>query len=255
VKHTAISNAAVVDSAGRVIASVGPAEPTWVNSPDVARVPLPDGGFLAASPDGRDASWSNFARAFVHEARSPLNALVIYLELLGPRTAQAEGRASIAPEKVLAKAQEQVRRVEDLLRTFSELWAPRGELADFAAITRSAARFSEHQAIRKSLRFTQQICESAPIAAAPVLVADALVALMSGALQARPESAIDIKLELLPEDREARLTVTLPVVAGEVPAGLFETGAAAFRKLGASVLTTDTSAVVTMPMAPPPEPT
>jgi hypothetical protein len=253
VKHTAIRSAAVVDRSGNVLASAGPDEASWTESPGIARVPLPDGNFLATRADGGEAAWSSFARAFVHEARSPLNALVIYLELLSPRLPHAEGRSNVAPERVLAKAQEQVRRVEDLLRTFSELWAPRGNVADLAAIVRAATRFSEHQAIRKSLRFSQQVCKTAFVPVSPGVATDAVVALLSDALEARSESSMDVRLELVEGEPAVRFTVSLPVVAGEPAPGLFNTGTDAFRRCGASVVVTSSSATVTLPTCPPAE--
>jgi signal transduction histidine kinase len=200
---------------------------------------MPDGGVLAVSAAGPDPAWSRFARAFVHETRSPLNALAIYLELVGTRQGNGQdGKGDPALQRILTKAQDQVRRVDELLRIFSELWAPRGDVTNLAAIVRAAARFSQHEAIRRGFVLKQEICERANIAAPPLLTSGAIVALFGAVLQAPPESQLTVTLELRDAGESAVLTFSVqlpPAFEGD----LLSRGAEALSVLGADVSRTE----------------
>jgi signal transduction histidine kinase len=219
-----------------VVATTGePLGAAELDGADVVRTPLPDGGFLIARRADNDDAWVRFSRAFMHEARSPLNALAIYLELLGTRLAPADkhDRPDAAPERIFARANDQIRRIEDLIRAFGELWAARGEGAELADMVRAAGRFCEHEALRLGLQWRQEVCPHAPVDAASGSLANALVDLFGGALRAPPETVIHVSLRQT-EDRGAALRVELVSPTGSaIP--LMKTGIDALRALGVSV--------------------
>lgn len=248
-KHTSVGQAAVLDADGKVVASSGSQEIDWATAPQVQKVPLPEGGYLATVAPSPDPSWSRFARAFVHEARSPLNALAIYLELIGTRHgASHDGKVDPGLERVLVKAQDQVRRVDELLRTFSDLWAPRGEVTNLAAIVRAAARFSEHEAIRRGFQLKQQICERALISTPSLMAAAAVVSLLGGALQAPAESVVTLTLDLVNDGAAVRLNVSVQLPPGQEKE-LLHQGESAFRLLGATCTRDATSLTVLLSTA------
>jgi hypothetical protein len=242
----AIGAAAVLDAQGRVLAVVGSClatDPQWDTAP---RTPLPGGGFLAslpAEPLGGEGDWPRFARAYVHEARSPLNALGIYLELLGTKPAPNAVRPGFSLEKILTKAQEQVKRVDDLLRNFSSLWAPRGDVADLASMARAAARFADHEANRVGLRFHKEIADNATVELPPLSVASAVITLLAGLLGAEAESDVTFQVQRT-GDRVCVRAEVQP--SGQIAA--LSPGIQAFRELGADVTCTEGSLSASLPL-------
>src|SRR4051794_17673311 len=79
-KRDWMTSVAVVTSDGRVVAAAGD-EGAESEGTQTQRLPLPDGGHLIVRAVPSESAWYRFARAFIHEARSPLNALAIYIEL------------------------------------------------------------------------------------------------------------------------------------------------------------------------------
>lgn len=222
--HSSLAGAEVVDATGRVLATTA-AE--VAASPDGAlRWPLPDGAILVAHPAATGEAWARLARAFIHEARSPLNALAIYLELLAARVPEAPpDNPEASAERLLARAHEQVRRVDDLLMMFGTLWAPAAQgPTDLAGLARAASRFAAHEALRRGLQFESRLCPAAAVQAGGNLVSEALVALFGAALAAGEGTRVEVGLELAGDD--AVLTVSLA-------AGTMQT-AAAVRALEAA---------------------
>lgn len=236
--RSTFASAVVVDSQGRVIAGIGEKSETGpLEGPGVERVQLPDGGFLVTRMSAPDTAWSRFSRAFIHEARSPLNALAIYLELLNARLVTGMTspgkRPEAAPDRILSKANDQVRRIEELLRAFGELWGARGESSDFAEILRSACRFAHHEAMRHGVQLSHAICPMAVIACSPIQLADATVTLLGAALRAPAETTVDVTLVI--EGREAVLSVRFAGGPSEIQA-LLQPGADALRATGGKVV-------------------
>lgn len=248
--RNSFSSAIVVDAQGRVLAAAGEGLPAPLEGPGVERHALPGGGFLITRTLPADDAWPKFSRAFVHEARSPLNALAIYLELLVPRPDRParEPRPEASPERILGKANDQVRRIEELLRAFGELWGVRGDNADLAEITRAACRFAEHEALRHGVQLTHEVVPHATIDCSPALVADAVVQLLSGALRARPESKLHLALAIQ-DDRLAVLEFSVAREALPDDGALLQPGADAFRALGARVDLTSRGVRVTYPLS------
>lgn len=168
--------AAVLDRTGQVVACTVPGP--FRELPGDVSVPLPDGGRLVTrTPDG--PAWYRLARAFVHEARSPLNALAIYLDLLGTKVVPAAARADrpdATGQRLIEKSDQQVRRVDELLGAFLDVWAPSAdEGVDLATIVRGVGRFAVHEARRRGVTLALEVCAEAPVPVASGPVADALV--------------------------------------------------------------------------------
>lgn len=195
------------------------------------------------TPTPRSDPWERFARAFVHEARSPLNALGIYLELLAPKEAGAQ-RPGAQPARLVERAQDQVRRVTDLLACFSDLWAPRAgrEGVDLAALGRAAGRFAQHEAVRQNVGWTSSIADGlvVPVAAPPSALAHALLLLLDGALAVPAESTLELTIAAAAP--QLRLAVSPPPDDSLTAAGL-----AAFVALGASVERSGAGLAVSFP--------
>jgi hypothetical protein len=235
--RSSFASALVLDPEGRIVAGMGDhPEEGPLEGPGVERVQLPDGGFLITRRAAPDAAWSRFSRAFIHEARSPLNALTIYLELLNTRLVKgastAVQRPEAAPDRVLSKANDQVRRIEELLRAFGELWGARGDNSDFAEILRSACRFAEHEALRHSVQLTHAICPMAVVACSPMLLADATVTLLGAALLAPADTKLEVALTI--EGREVLLSVHFAGTAPDL-LELLRPGADALSATGGTV--------------------
>ena len=97
------------------------------------------------------------ARALVsgllHDARNPLNALAINLEVLTDKIRQSEAPAT--GEKNVRAMREQIRRIDSMLRRFGDFLAPRalgaGEV-NLTEIAEAAIELTGHEARKKHLR-------------------------------------------------------------------------------------------------------
>lgn len=226
----------VVDASGRVVGGLGEngAEGP-LEGPGIERTALPGGGFLIARRSVPSDAWSRYARAFVHEARSPLNALAIYLELLSNRLAGSPPpeRREASPDRILTKANEQIRRVEELLRSFGELWGTRAETTNLSEMVSAVARFSEHEAHRLGLTFAAEVAPQLAIGTPSGAMADALVLLLGAVFRAPPESHIAVRLA----QRDDRVALSVDVTRSPVGAAaeLLRPGAEALRAVGGVV--------------------
>ncbi len=158
----------------------------------------------------RDQAWELFARAFVHEARSPLNALVLFAELASNHAAEAVEHEGPNLTYLLAKVRDQVTRMSELLVAFGVLWAPRiDEPTDLAQIGRVVHRFARHEALRRGVDIRASICANAPIDADAKLVVQGLVLLLSAAVAQERGSTIDFRVEA--EESQALLSLETAV--------------------------------------------
>jgi signal transduction histidine kinase len=227
---------AVVDSSGKVIGTMGDIGAEGpLEGPGIERVALPGGGYLIARTQPASDAWPRYARAFIHEARSPLNALAIYLELLSSRLASAipKDRPEASPDRILAKANDQIRRVEELLRSFGELWGARGEKTALSEMVSAASRFSEHEALRLGLTFSSTVVPGIVVGCSPRPVADALVLLLGAVFRAPPESQVAVSLS--PQGERA-VALSVEVISAQPPAvDLLQAGAEALRLAGGRV--------------------
>lgn len=68
---------------------------------------------------------SRLMESLLHDARNPLNALAINLEVLGEKLKDDDGKIPETQDKNLRAMREQVFRVDGILRQFSEFMTPR----------------------------------------------------------------------------------------------------------------------------------
>jgi signal transduction histidine kinase len=110
-----------------------------------------EGGALQAA--------STLMDSLLHEARNPLNALAINLEVLSEKLKpQEELRASV--DKNLKAMREQIFRVDNILRRFAEFIAPRpqpAEKVDLSAIVQSALETVGHEGRKRRIRFSSDV--------------------------------------------------------------------------------------------------
>jgi len=140
-------------------------------------------------------------RAFLHEARSPLNALAIYLDLLTTRVAGMPGppgRPDAAPDRLVGRAQDQVRRLEELLSLFGDAAAPRREDgADLARTARAVGRFAAHEAVRLGCRLDVDAPGPAPVGVEPSRLSEALTELALRIVRAPEGTPIALRVQAI----------------------------------------------------------
>lgn len=249
-----LSGAVVVDAEGRVAAS-------WPRGTELARIDagndasirleLPGGAAIVLRRHDGATGWFRFARAFVHEVRSPLNALAIYLDLASARLKPGAPKPPTATpiDEVLEKATNQVRRIDELLKAFGILWSP-ADLApeatpadanetDLAHMVRVAVRFGENAAMRLSVRIEADLCDRARVQSSASDLADALVVLLveamegagAGEREAMGEGVVQLRLH---DDGGVRLELRARRGDGQ-PVASYVKGERALIAAGASV--------------------
>jgi signal transduction histidine kinase len=94
----------------------------------------------------------------LHDARNPLNALAINLEVLTDKLRQSAALGSA--EKNLRAMREQIFRVDAILRRFADFLAPRrlgAGQANLSELVEGALEIAGHEARKKSLRLIPQV--------------------------------------------------------------------------------------------------
>lgn len=79
----------------------------------------------ASAQAGRLSATSTLVEGLLHDARNPLNAISIHLEVLGGKLRDDEGRVPPALEKNLRAMREQITRLDVLLRQFGDFLSQR----------------------------------------------------------------------------------------------------------------------------------
>jgi signal transduction histidine kinase len=96
--------------------------------------------------------------SLLHDARNPLNALAINLEVLTDKLRQSE--APSTGEKNIRAMREQIRRVDTILRRFGDFLAPRplgsGEV-NLSEIAEAAIEVAGHEMRKKHLRVVARL--------------------------------------------------------------------------------------------------
>jgi hypothetical protein len=154
---------------------------------------------VASTPSPADAARSALARAFVHEVRSPLNALGIYVDLMGRMSEHSDGGPT--PAQLVERAERQLRRVDELLEVLLAVWAPALEV-DLAALLTAAGRLAGHEAVRRGAALNVVVDGPAPInePAGPVL--DALFQLLDVIWSAPEPHSVTLRLKRTQGDYE-----------------------------------------------------
>lgn len=162
------------------------AERAALEVPQLVRRSLPDGGSLVCVPNGATEPTRRFVRAFVHEVRSPLNALSINLDLALTYAKTAFEKKENGPklEVALARAGKQIGRVDELLRLFLSLWAPAPDVenCDLIEFAQGAFRLGTHIANQREAELEIVAEGSAAVLASGRALADALFCLLDESL-------------------------------------------------------------------------
>jgi signal transduction histidine kinase len=196
---------------------------------------LTGGLTMVATPRPEEARRA-LARALVHELRSPLNALGIYVDLLSRPAAEGDGGPS--PAQLAEKAQSQIHRLNDLLQSFLSLATPTG--SDLTTLLGSFVRLANHESMRRGGSMKLEAGGPLPVQAEAGLVVDALVRLVD-AVWSQPE-VNDVTLRLTGEGVRVRLEVD-----GALPPAASLHGP--FTRCGATVALEEGRLVVLFPAA------
>lgn len=198
--------------------------------PQLVRRSLPGGGSLVCVPTSPTEPARRFARAFVHEVRSPLNALAINLDLALTYAKTAFEKKENGPklEVALARAGKQIGRVDELLRLFLSLWAPATEVesCDLVEFAQAAFRLGTHVANRREADLEIAADGPAQVLASGRALADTFFCLLD-------ESLIRGANVVLTITREPTVRMTVEVTKVSAPSWLITTRA--LTALGAQV--------------------
>lgn len=188
--------------------------------------------------------------SLLHDARNPLNALSIHLEVLTGKLRDADGEVPPAQEKNLRAMREQITRMDVLLKHFGEFLAPRAALAsplDLSELTQRAIQVVGYTARAQRLSLEMEVerdlwLPSAEQAGVRYLVLGVLLRCIRGA---GPGTELTVKLS-----REGKSAVLLVVAQGDSPRmGAGEAEAALARaeaeRLGVALILREDAAQLT----------
>ena len=109
---------------------------------------------------------SRLMDGMLHDARNPLNALAINLEVLSEKLRGEDGEIPPAQERNLKAMREQIFRVDAILRRFSDFIAPRplpGGEVDLAELVLKAVDVVGHDSRKRRVRVTPKLEQGVPI--------------------------------------------------------------------------------------------
>jgi signal transduction histidine kinase len=140
---------------------------------------------------------SQLVDGLVHDARNPLNALAINLEVLTDKI--SETSASAPTEKNVRAMREQIARIDEILRRFADFLAPKPggpAQARLSEIVQSAVEVTAHQARKKRIRVSAQVQPgvTAPVEQAWSAHFLTLQAILRAIAGAEPGSEIEVAL-------------------------------------------------------------
>lgn len=145
----------------------------------------------------------------LHEARNPLNALSINLEILAERLRRDRG-LSPAQEKSIRTMREQIGRVDATMRRFADFLSPRPgstEPVDVSAMVENALDVLGHEARRRRIQVKAAIGPGlrSPGEDSPALHALVMLSIARGLARSPGGGALEVTLTA--EGREAALKV------------------------------------------------
>lgn len=135
--------------------------------------------------------FERLSAGFVHEARNPLNAMAIHLEVLADKLRDAE-TGELPPQlaRNLDAARNQVRRLDDLLRRWGEFSCERSDVEDLAACVRRAAGLCEYHVRRAGLELSVEVERGLAVERAGLVCQALTELLLLSARRAAPGSTI-----------------------------------------------------------------
>lgn len=116
----------------------------------------------------------------VHEARNPLNAMAIHLEVLADKLRDETGSVPAHLEKNLGAARNQIRRLDEILRRFGDFATgrPPSSASDVETLWSRASGLCEYQMRRAGVSVEAELEPGLALAADPTLACQALLELM-----------------------------------------------------------------------------
>lgn len=122
----------------------------------------PDGDATPAATETVDAALydatNRLVDSLLHDARNPLNALSINLEVLTEKLKDENGEVPAKQLKNLKAMREQVNRVDQILRQYADFFAPRGSGAeDFSEVLGRAVHLLGHEGRVKRAQLQAEI--------------------------------------------------------------------------------------------------
>lgn len=152
----------------------------------------------------------------VHDARNPLNAIVLNVEVLSERLRVAAPEVRPGVEKYLKAIRDQVGRTDAIIRHFVAFARPERELQatgriDLAQLVGQAVEVCRHDARKRNVRIDTRL-DAVPIAAGTPELAHAILQLVMRGIDGSHGGTLQIALERQGADAVLQLTEA----AGEV---------------------------------------
>jgi len=158
---------------------------------------------------------ARLSAGLVHEARNPLNAMAIHLEVLADKLRDPEtGEVPAALSRNVEAARTQVRRLDELLRRYGEFAAGQGSGDDLEACVRRAVALSEYHLRRAGLTASVAAQQGKPLGQ-PDAVCHALLELLHLAIE---RAAPGSELRITARADESGVEVALAAVGEEAKA-------------------------------------
>lgn len=148
---------------------------------------------------------SQLVDSLLHDARNPLNAISIHLEVLVGKLRDEDGEVPPTVQKNLRAIREQVTRLDGMLRQFGAFLAPRREPAspvELGAMVQGACEVLGHVARTRRLTLAMTPESSVLLSARePSALRRLLLVTLAGAIRATPEGqALSVRV-VRDEDR------------------------------------------------------
>ncbi|WP_373045034.1 histidine kinase dimerization/phospho-acceptor domain-containing protein [Vulgatibacter sp.] len=144
--------------------------------------------------------------ALVHEARNPLNAMAIHLEVLADKLFD-EAAGAVPPNlaKNLDAARKQVRRLDDLLRAWGEFACRQNHEDDLAACLQRVVDLAAYHLRKAGVEVALDAPPGVPLAAADRIAQVVLQLVLVAAGRAAPGGQLALSGER--DDREIRIAL------------------------------------------------
>ncbi len=151
--------------------------------------------------------------SLLHDARNPLNALAINLEVLVEKLKDEDGKVPESQEKNIRAMREQVYRIDGILRQFADFIAPRlgasGEV-NLAEVVQRALDVAGHEARKRRVKLERALDATPPLTVRDPGAVHLLVAqLLLGAV-GRAEGGTEVRVQLVRAQARISLEVSAP---------------------------------------------
>jgi signal transduction histidine kinase len=153
----------------------------------------------------------------LHDARNPLNALAINLEVLSEKLKDEEGKIPESQEKNVRAMRDQIYRIDGVLRQFADFIAPRlgapGEV-NLAELVQRALDAAGHEARKRRVKLERALDATPPLTVRDAGAVHLLVAQLVLGAVGRAEAGAEIRVQLTRAQERISLEVSEPPGAG-----------------------------------------